>query len=97
MAPPKNVMVSPSCESCRPSTALSQKANESFTAEISVSFESLSLNFAVSGAVEQFLPVLDNFHLALRSSGSLEQLRSGLELVVKQMEEVLRSLPEIKK
>jgi molecular chaperone GrpE len=49
-------------------------------------------DFAVSGAVEQFLPVLDNFHLALNSSGSLEQLRSGLELVVKQMEEVLRSL-----
>jgi molecular chaperone GrpE len=49
-------------------------------------------DFAVSGAVEQFLPVLDNFQLALGSSGSLEQLRSGLELVVKQMEEVLRSL-----
>src|SRR5580700_1833315 len=49
-------------------------------------------DFAVSGAVEQFLPVLDNFQLALSSSGSLEQLRSGLELVVKQMEEVLRSL-----
>jgi molecular chaperone GrpE len=49
-------------------------------------------DFAVSGAVEQFLPVLDNFQLALKSSGSLEQLRSGLELVVKQMEEVLRSL-----
>lgn len=49
-------------------------------------------DFAVSGAVEQFLPVLDNFHLALKSSGSLEQLRGGLELVVKQMEEVLRSL-----
>jgi molecular chaperone GrpE len=49
-------------------------------------------DFAVSGAVEQFLPVLDNFHLALKSSGSLEQLRGGLELIVKQMEEVLRSL-----
>ena len=49
-------------------------------------------DFAVSGAVEQFLPVLDNFQLALGSSGSLEQLRSGLELVIKQMEEVLRSL-----
>jgi molecular chaperone GrpE len=49
-------------------------------------------DFAVSGAVEQFLPVLDNFQLALNSSGSLEQLRGGLELVVKQMEEVLRSL-----
>jgi molecular chaperone GrpE len=49
-------------------------------------------DFAVSGAVEQFLPVLDNFQLALKSSGSLEQLRSGLELIQKQMEEVLRSL-----
>jgi molecular chaperone GrpE len=49
-------------------------------------------DFAVSGAVEQFLPVLDNFQLALGSSGSLEQLRSGIELIVKQMEEVLRSL-----
>jgi molecular chaperone GrpE len=49
-------------------------------------------DFAVSGAVEQFLPVLDNFHLALGSTGSVEQLRTGIELIVKQMEEVLRSL-----
>jgi molecular chaperone GrpE len=49
-------------------------------------------DFAVSGAVEQFLPVLDNFQLALGSSGSLDQLRAGIELIVKQMEEVLRSL-----
>jgi molecular chaperone GrpE len=49
-------------------------------------------DFAVSGAVEQFLPVLDNFHLALGSSGSLEQLRTGIELIVKQMEDVLRAL-----
>ena len=49
-------------------------------------------DFAVSGAVERFLPVLDNFQLALGSSGSLEQLRGGLELIVKQMEEVLRGL-----
>ena len=49
-------------------------------------------DFAVSGAVEQFLPVLDNFQLALGSSGSLEQLRTGIELIVKQMEDVLRSL-----
>ena len=49
-------------------------------------------DFAVSGAVEQFLPVLDNFQLALGSSGSVEQLRAGIELIVKQMEEVLRSL-----
>jgi molecular chaperone GrpE len=49
-------------------------------------------DFAVSGAVEQFLPVLDNFQLALGSSGSLEQLRTGIELIVKQMEDVLRTL-----
>jgi molecular chaperone GrpE len=49
-------------------------------------------DFAVSGAVEQFLPVLDNFQLALGSAGTAEQLRTGIELIVKQMEEVLRSL-----
>jgi molecular chaperone GrpE len=49
-------------------------------------------DFAVSNAVEQFLPVLDNFQLALKSTGSPEQLRAGVELIVKQMEEALRSL-----
>jgi molecular chaperone GrpE len=49
-------------------------------------------DFAVSGAVEQFLPVLDNFHLAMGSSGSVEQLRAGVDLIVKQMEDVLRAL-----
>jgi molecular chaperone GrpE len=42
--------------------------------------------------VEQFLPVLDNFQLALKSQGSAEQLRTGVELIVKQMEEALRGL-----
>jgi molecular chaperone GrpE len=49
-------------------------------------------DYAVSNAVEQFLPVLDNFQLALKSSGSAEQLRTGVELIVKQMEDALRSL-----
>lgn len=49
-------------------------------------------DYAVSNAVDQFLPVLDNFQLALKSTGSAEQLRSGVELIVKQMEEALRSL-----
>jgi molecular chaperone GrpE len=49
-------------------------------------------DYAVSSAIEQFLPVLDNFQLALKSTGSAEQLRSGVELIVKQMEEALRSL-----
>ena len=49
-------------------------------------------DYAVSNAIEQFLPVLDNFQLALKSTGSAEQLRAGVELIVKQMEEALRSL-----
>jgi molecular chaperone GrpE len=49
-------------------------------------------DFAVGSVVEQFLPVLDNFELALKSTGSLEQLRAGVELIVKQMEEILRGM-----
>lgn len=47
---------------------------------------------AMARAIENFLPVLDNFQLARGSSGSVEQVRSGVELIVKQMEDVLRSL-----
>jgi molecular chaperone GrpE len=49
-------------------------------------------DFAVGSVVEQFLPVVDNFELALKSTGSLEQLRAGVELIVKQMDEILRGL-----
>ncbi len=49
-------------------------------------------DYAVGNVVEQFLPVLDNFELALKSAGTTEQLRSGVELIVKQMEDVLRQL-----
>jgi molecular chaperone GrpE len=49
-------------------------------------------DYALVSTVEQFLPVLDNFQLALRADGSAEQLRAGVELIVRQMEEVLRSL-----
>nr|WP_246153750.1 nucleotide exchange factor GrpE [Terriglobus albidus] len=49
-------------------------------------------DYAVSNAVEHFLPVLDNFQLALKSQGSAEQLRSGVELILKQMEEALKTL-----
>jgi molecular chaperone GrpE len=48
--------------------------------------------FAVADAVEQFLPVLDNFRLALNSNGTAEQLRTGVELIAKQMDDVLRAL-----
>ena len=46
-------------------------------------------DYVTGSVVEQFLPVLDNFELALKSAGSAEQLRSGVSLIVKQMEEIL--------
>jgi molecular chaperone GrpE len=49
-------------------------------------------DYALINTVEQILPVLDNFQLALRSESSAEQLRSGVELIVRQMGEILRSL-----
>ncbi len=49
-------------------------------------------DYALINTVEQFLPVLDNFQLALNTESSAEQLRSGVELIVRQMGEVLRSL-----
>lgn len=49
-------------------------------------------DYATSAAVEQFLPVLDNFELALKADGTVEQMRAGVELIVKQMEEVLRQM-----
>jgi molecular chaperone GrpE len=49
-------------------------------------------DYAVQNAVEPFLGVMDNFQLALKSDGTLEQLRAGVELILKQMEEALRGL-----
>ena len=49
-------------------------------------------DYATGSVVEQFLPVLDNFELALKSAGTTEQLKTGVELIVKQMEEILRGL-----
>ena len=49
-------------------------------------------DYATGSVVEQFLPVVDNFALALNSTGSAEQLRTGVELIVKQMDETLRNL-----
>jgi molecular chaperone GrpE len=48
--------------------------------------------YATGSVIEQFLPVMDNFELALKSTGNADQLRSGVELIVKQMEDVLRQL-----
>jgi molecular chaperone GrpE len=52
-------------------------------------------DYAGASVVEQFLPVLDNFELALKATGTAEQLRSGVELIVKQMEEILRQMQVI--
>jgi molecular chaperone GrpE len=49
-------------------------------------------DYATGSVVEQFLPVLDNFALALNATGSAEQLRTGVELIVKQMDEALKQL-----
>ncbi len=49
-------------------------------------------DYATGNVVEQFLPVLDNFELALKSAGTAHQLRSGVALIVKQMEEVLKQM-----
>ena len=49
-------------------------------------------DYAVQGAIDPFLGVMDNFQLALKADGSAEQLRTGVELILKQMEEALRGL-----
>jgi molecular chaperone GrpE len=49
-------------------------------------------DYAVQHAVEPFLAVMDNFQLALKSDGTLEQLRAGVDLILKQMEEALKGL-----
>ena len=49
-------------------------------------------DYAVQRAVEPFLAVMDNFQLALKADSTLEQLRAGVELILKQMEEALKGL-----
>lgn len=49
-------------------------------------------DYAVGNAAEGFLGVLDNFQLALKSNGSPEQFRSGIELIAKQLDDAIRTL-----
>ena len=49
-------------------------------------------DYAIQSAVEPFLGVLDNFSLALKSDGDVAQLRTGVQLIVKQMDDALRGL-----
>ena len=48
--------------------------------------------YTVGSTVEPFLSVMDNFQLALKANGTAEQLRGGVELILKQMEEALKGL-----
>ena len=49
-------------------------------------------DYAVGNAAESFLNVLDNLQLAVKSQGSPEQFRSGVELIAKQLDDAVRNL-----
>jgi molecular chaperone GrpE len=49
-------------------------------------------DYTISHTVEPFLGVMDNFQLALKADGTVEQLRSGVGLILKQMEDALKGL-----
>lgn len=51
-----------------------------------------SRDYVISSTVEPFLGVMDNFQLALKADGTVEQLRGGVELILKQMEDALKGL-----
>ena len=48
--------------------------------------------YTIGSTVEPFLGVMDNFGLALKAEGSVEQLRSGVGFILKQMEDALKGL-----
>ena len=49
-------------------------------------------DYAMGNAAEGFLNVLDNLQLALKSQGSPEQFRAGIELIAKQLDDAVRNL-----
>ena len=48
--------------------------------------------YTIGNTVEPFLSVMDNFQLALKAQGSADQLRGGVELILKQMEDALKNM-----
>jgi len=48
--------------------------------------------YTIGSTVEPFLGVMDNFGLALKADGTVEQLRSGVGFILKQMEDALKGL-----
>jgi molecular chaperone GrpE len=49
-------------------------------------------DYAITATVEPFLGVMDNFQLALKADGTAEQMRHGVELILKQMDDALKAL-----
>ena len=49
-------------------------------------------DYTVQNTIEPFLGVMDNFQLALGAKGSAEQLKAGVEMILRQMEEALKGL-----
>ncbi|WP_419804021.1 nucleotide exchange factor GrpE [Terriglobus sp.] len=49
-------------------------------------------DYALGQAAEGLLPALDNFDLALKSNGTPEQFRAGVDLIAKQLDEAVRGL-----
>ncbi len=49
-------------------------------------------DYTVQSTVEPFLGVMDNFQLALNAKGSADQLKAGVEMILRQMEEALKGL-----
>ena len=49
-------------------------------------------DYTIQSTIEPFLSVMDNFALALKADGDVTQLRSGVQLILKQMDEALRGL-----
>lgn len=48
--------------------------------------------FAVADTLRSLLPILDNFNLALRVQGGTDDLRKGVDLIRKQMEDTMAKL-----
>ena len=49
-------------------------------------------DYTVQSTVEPFLGVMDNFQLALSAQGTAEQLKAGVEMILRQMEDALKGL-----
>ena len=49
-------------------------------------------DYTVQSTVEPFLGVMDNFRLALNAKGTAEQLKAGVEMILRQMEDALKGL-----